>query len=217
MGFVGFATAGIANQFINGTIEPIILSILPGILGEALVSNSFFITAMITFSIVFTVYDGFLWRVFSDYLRGESVPNLQGIWIQVPADEDAESIRKRTVTQIEEGEYNHPLLVISQNWTEMELGYLNPTEAYWRSDSAMIRVEDAPHPELICTFQYEQLDDSLEMERLDRGTLRLRHVKEGDRRLIGHAYTESGKQQRGLTFVRAEKRWIPPTIRPDAD
>lgn len=218
MGIAALALAIAGNRVINLFIQSYLFPILPNSVSDAILDSSLFVTAMLAFTVVFIIYNGFMWRFVTRFGKGESTPDLQGTWLRVPEDESITSLQEQ-IPEIRKngGLFDQPQLVIGQTWTDIELGYYNPDTSYWRSDSAMIRTLDAPHPELICTYQYEPLNNNSNKITFDRGTLRLRLLPGDPPRLIGTAYADSGHTERGIQFVRVEKSFLPRTIDVDDD
>ncbi|WP_248515000.1 hypothetical protein [Salinarchaeum laminariae] len=209
MGFLALGIAGAADRALREFLEARVIPVLPELLGNAVETNSVFITAMISFSLIYTIYDNLLWRLLSDYLFMEEIPNIQGEWLLVPAEEDAfEYLQLQKDAQSND----IPKMIIGQNWSTIEFGFFDPGSSYWKSDSAMVRTGDAPDPEVICTFQYEPFGDNSEDDSPDRGTLRLRYIDDGIDRLVGNSYTENGDRKRGLEFVRVKKGHLPWTF-----
>jgi hypothetical protein len=106
-------------------------------------------------------------------------------------------------------------MVIAQNWTEMEIGYVVDDDEYWRSDTAAVLADKSPHPELVCTYQSEYLTEN--KSGTDRGTLRVRLIRGEDyNRLIGRRYTESGSKDEKVEFVRKKTFSMPIKLQDDS-
>lgn len=195
----------LANPILNTVVEPFIRSHIPVDLGVSLTGSIFIMTFGITITIIFTGYNGFIWRYLSNWTEIEKIPDLGGIWIRVPSDNSPVEILSLETTDLSEG---GPKMVIAQNWTDMEIGYVVDDDEYWRSDTAAVLVNKSPHPELVCTYQSESLNER--ESGTDRGTLRVRYIENDDyTRLIGRRYTESGSKDEKIEFIRKKSFSIP--------
>jgi hypothetical protein len=85
LGAVSVVVTLVSNPILNTVVEPFIRSHIPVDFGVSLTGGIFLMTFGIVITIIFSGYDGFIWRYLSNWTEIEEIPDLGGIWIRVPS------------------------------------------------------------------------------------------------------------------------------------
>jgi len=174
------AGIGAVSLFLTIVFNPAIEQLVPDAL-----SNGASLTVLTIAGVIFYGYKYLLWFPVGRLFDGR-VPNINGEWILEEDSADILSIG----TQEEEVKER---LLIDQDWTEMQVDYLNEQGVYLRSDSGKVSTSGSNNPELVLTCAGEVPSPEMEEYQKVEGTFRLRLVRTSDgEQLIGRYYSNLG-------------------------
>lgn len=151
------------------------------------------------FTALYLGFDRYFWR-WPVVRWFTSPPNLNGKWIgEINSSFNHESIDDKQQSEGEDSNDEEPKLLITQNWSSIEVTVVSPSSSRSESTSATFRTHKSD-PELLFTYVNKPTGEAANELSMHEGTNTLRYAQnaEGNDILEGEYYTDEQRNNHGI-------------------